>query len=438
MVAEWRRKMKIGFHTLGCKVNQYETEAIAKLFTDKGWSIGDFKEVCDAYLINTCTVTSLSDRKSRQMIRRAQQTNPDAVVAVCGCYAQMAKDEVAAIEGVDIVIGTKQKGRAYELITQSLKDHKKFNIVSELEGEVFEDMQVTTYENKTRAIIKAQDGCNNFCAYCVIPYARGRVRSRDPESIYRECCILAEKGFREIVLSGIHICSYGKDFEGFGLGELLKKIHDIEGIRRIRLSSIEPNAFTDPFIQIIRSLPKVCHHFHMSLQSGCDATLKRMNRKYTAEEYQQIVEKLRDTFPDVSITTDIIVGFPGETEEQFAETMAFARAIGFYRIHVFKYSVRKGTAAEKMAGQISPEKKEQRSKALIHLAEKSKEAFEKSYIGKTQEVLFEQPHNGYFSGLTPNYLQVYVKTEENLEGQIHNVQIENLEDGKLQGRILKR
>lgn len=430
--------MKIGFHTLGCKVNQYETEAIAKLFTDEGWETGDFRESCDAYLINTCTVTSLSDRKSRQMIRRAKQANPDAVIAVCGCYAQMAKDEVAAIEGVDIVIGTKEKGRAYELITKSLRDHKKYNIVSELGEESFEDMQVTTYENKTRAIIKAQDGCNNFCSYCVIPYARGRVRSRDPESIYRECCALAEKGFREIVLSGIHICSYGKDFEQFGLGELLQKIHDIEGIRRIRLSSIEPNAFTDRFIQIIQSLPKVCHHFHMSLQSGCDATLKRMNRKYTAEEYRQIVKKLRAVFPDVSITTDIIVGFPGETEEEFEDTLRFAREIGFYMIHVFKYSVRKGTAAEKMPGHIPPETKERRSKMLMQLAAESKTAFEKSYVGKMQEVLFEQPHDGYFFGLTPNYLHVYVKTEKNLEGEFQNVQIENFESGKLQGRIQEK
>ncbi len=427
--------MKIGFHTLGCKVNQYETEAIAKLFKDNGWEIGDFRECCDAYLINTCTVTSLSDRKSRQMIRRAKQNNPQSVVAVCGCYAQMAAEEVAAIDGVDIVIGTKEKARAYELIAKSLQNHKKYNIVSELTEEAFEEMQVTTYENKTRAIIKAQDGCNNFCAYCIIPYARGRVRSRDPQSIYRECCGLAEQGFSEIVLAGIHICSYGKDLAHFGLGDLLKKIHEIDGIRRIRLSSIEPLAFTDEFIRTLQSLPKVCHHFHMSLQSGCDDTLKRMNRKYTTGEYRQIVEKLRVAFPDVSITTDIIVGFPGETEEEFAQTVQFAREIGFYMIHVFPYSVRKGTAAERMEGHVSPQVKEQRSTMLIRLAAEAKAAFEQSYVGKVQEVLFEQPRGEYFFGLTKNYLHVHIKTPENPEGQLCNVRIEGLKNGLLVGKI---
>ncbi len=427
--------MKIGFHTLGCKVNQYETEAIAKLFRDNGWQIGDFKECCDAYLVNTCTVTSLSDRKSRQMIRRAKQTNPKGIIAVCGCYAQMAPEEVEKIDGVDIVIGTKEKGRAYELITECLKNHRKYNIVSKLAGEPFEDMQITTYENKTRAIIKAQDGCNNFCSYCIIPYARGRVRSRDPESIYRECRALAEQGFSEIVLAGIHICSYGKDFEDFGLGDLLKKIHNIDGIHRIRLSSIEPLAFTDEFIETLQLLPKVCHHFHMSLQSGCDATLKRMNRKYTAGEYRSIVEKLRAVFPDVSFTTDVIVGFPGETEDEFQKTLEFVDEIGFYMIHVFPYSVRKGTAAERMEGHISPQVKERRSKQLIHLAENAKKAFEQSYTGQVQEVLFEQRRGEFLFGLTKNYLHVHIKTPENPEGQLRNVRIEGLKNGLLVGKI---
>ncbi len=427
--------MKIGFHTLGCKVNQYETEAICRLFRQNGWQIGDFRECCDAYLINTCTVTSLSDRKSRQMIRRAKQTNPNSVIAVCGCYAQMAAEEVAAMDGVDIVIGTKEKGRAYELITKCLEKHEKYNIVSELAEEAFEEMQVTTYENKTRAIIKAQDGCNNFCSYCIIPYARGRVRSRDPESIYQECCTLAEQGFSEIVLSGIHICSYGKDFEAFGLGDLLKKIHAIDGIRRIRLSSIEPLAFTDELIQTLEQLPKVCHHFHMSLQSGCDKILKRMNRKYTTAEYRRIVEKLRDAFPDVSVTTDIIVGFPGETEEDFQETMHFAREIGFYMIHVFPYSIRKGTAAERMDGHLPPPVKEKRSKELLRLAEETKKMYEQGYAGQMMEVLFEQRRGDFLFGLTKNYLHVHVRTQEKLEGQRCNVRIEGLENGILIGTI---
>ncbi len=428
--------MKIGFHTLGCKVNQYETEAIARQFADNGWEVCDFRERCDAYLINTCTVTSLSDRKSRQMIRRARHLNPHAVIAVCGCYAQMSPEEVAAIEGVSVVIGTKEKGKAFELICRSLAEKRVFHIVSEQGEGDFEEMEVTTYENKTRAIIKVQDGCNNFCSYCIIPYARGRVRSRKPESVLSECRRLAAQGFREIVLAGIHICSYGKDMENFGLAELLTMIHEIDGIKRIRLSSIEPLAFTDAFIETLKGLPKVCHHFHMSLQSGCDVTLKRMNRKYTAAQYREITKKLRQAFPDVSITTDIIVGFPGETEEEFEQTMKFAEEIGFYMIHVFPYSLRKGTAAEKLPCHIPHHIKEQRSKRLLELAERTKAQFEKGFVGTEQEVLFEQRQKDGVFGLTSNYLHVYVSTQEEVENGIYPVVICKQENGKLVGKML--
>ena len=308
--------MKIGFCTLGCKVNQYETEAIKEIFINNGWEEGDFNGVCDAYLINTCSVTHLSDRKSRQMINRAHRNNPDGIIAVCGCYSQMSPEEVAKIDGVDIVVGTKNKLKVFELISNG----KKANIVTPVDKEDYEDMEITLFESKTRAIIKAQDGCNNFCAYCIIPYARGRIRSRDLNSIYNECKRLSENGFLEIVLAGIHICSYGKDMENTNLLNLLEKIHEIDGIKRIRLSSIEPNAFTDEFIEGLKRLPKVCHHFHISLQSGCDETLKRMNRRYNSSFYREITKKLNEEFSDCTITTDLIVGFPGETDEEFEKS----------------------------------------------------------------------------------------------------------------------
>lgn len=415
--------MKIAFHTLGCKVNQYETEAISQIFVNNGWEIGDFNEICDAYLINTCSVTSLSDRKSRQMIRRAITLNENAVVAVCGCYAQTAPEEIEKIEGVNIIIGTKDKLKAYELINQAYNNKKIINIVSDIRHEKnYEDMEITCFESKTRAIIKAQDGCNNFCSYCIIPYARGPVRSRPLESVYEEAKRLADKGFFEIVLSGIHICLYGRDLEGVSLIDLIKKIHEIDGIKRIRLSSIEPNAFTDEFIEEIKKLPKLCHHFHISLQSGCTETLKRMNRKYSAEFYKETVEKLVEAFPDTAITTDLITGFPGETEEEFAKTVEFVKSIPFYQIHTFKYSVRKGTKAAEMPHQVPPQKKEERSRKIIAISAKKEKEFQNKFIGKTFDVLFEKEvSKNVYLGHTMNYLPVYIESEENLEGKIKGV-----------------
>ncbi len=426
--------MKIGFCTLGCKVNQYETEAIKEIFLNKGWEIGDLSDFCDAYVINTCTVTSLSDRKSRQMIRRAIAKNPDATVAVMGCYSQMSPDEVSEIEGVDIIIGTKNKLKVCELIENKIKA----NLVEEKIGkEAYEEMEITLFESKTRAIIKAQDGCNNFCSYCIIPYARGRIRSRSLDGIYKECVRLAKNGFTEIVLAGIHICSYGKDLENVTLMDLLKKIHHIEGLERIRLSSIEPNAFTDEFIEGLKGLPKVCHHFHISLQSGCDETLKRMNRRYDSRFYKEMCDKIIKAFPEAAITTDLITGFPGETEEEFEKTLEFIKRIPFYQIHTFKYSARKGTLAATLPNQVAPEIKDLRSKKVLEISKKKQRETEKSYVGKSVRVLFETKQGEYYMGHTKNYLPIYVKSEKNICDRLETVRILEYNEGMLIAQLEK-
>jgi len=427
--------MKIGFCTLGCKVNQYETEALKEIFSKNGWEIGDLSDFCDAYIINTCTVTSLSDRKSRQMIRRAVQKNPNATVAVCGCYAQMSPEDVSKIEGVDIVVGTKNKLKIYELIA----NNKKSNIVEALgKDDGYEEMEITLFESKTRAIIKAQDGCNNFCSYCIIPYARGRIRSRSLDSIYNECLRLAKNGFLEIVLAGIHICSYGKDLNNVSLIDLLKKIHEIPELKRIRLSSIEPNAFTDEFIETLKALPKVCRHFHISLQSGCDETLKRMNRRYDSAFYKNICDKILKAFPEAAITTDLITGFPGETDEEFKKTCEFTKKIAFADSHIFQYSPRPGTPAAGYDNQIDPQVKDTRSKRIMAICADSKQKFMERFLGETREVLFEQPvKNGYFEGKTANYQNVLVKTKEDLAGEYKLVLLKDIKNGNFIGEIVE-
>ncbi|MBE7021174.1 MAG: tRNA (N(6)-L-threonylcarbamoyladenosine(37)-C(2))-methylthiotransferase MtaB [Ruminococcaceae bacterium] len=425
--------MKIGFCTLGCKVNQYETEAIKEIFIKNGWEEADFNGVCDAYIINTCSVTHLSDRKSRQMINRAHRNNPNGIIAVCGCYAQMSPEEVSAIEGVDIVVGTKNKLEIFRLVSEG----KKANTVTPVDKEDYEDMEITLFESKTRAIIKAQDGCNNFCSYCIIPYARGRIRSRALQSIYEECVRLSENGFLEIVLAGIHICSYGKDFKDVTLLDLLEKIHQIEGIKRIRLSSIEPNAFTDEFIEGLKRLPKVCRHFHISLQSGCDETLKRMNRRYDSAFYMEVVRKLTKAFPDCTVTTDLIVGFPGETEEEFEKSLEFIKKIPFYQIHTFKYSVREGTKAASMPNQLPPEIKEERSKAVIRLSKEKENEFKKSFINYEAGIIPETlDGDGFYMGHTSNYLPVFVKSDEDIRDKLVKVKITDYKNNRLIGKII--
>lgn len=392
--------MKIAFKTLGCKVNQYETEAIREMFLKNGWREGSFDEVCDAYVINTCSVTSVSDRKSRQMIRQAVRTNPDGIVAVCGCYSEVAREDIEKIDGVNIILGTKDKADIFNRISEA----------ANLKERTDDAERITCFEGKTRAVIKIEDGCNNFCSYCIIPYARGRVRSRNEEEIISECKRIAEAGYKEIVLAGIHVCSYGKD-TGSSLIALLERLEKETDIERIRLSSIEPNAFFDGFIPRLAALEKICPHFHISLQSGCDETLKRMNRRYTSDEYEKICGGLIEAFPDCAITTDVIVGFPGETAEEFEKSADFVRKIPFRKIHTFKYSVRKGTAAAEMPNKVSPVEQEKRSKVIIGISEEKERAFKRASVGKKGSVLVEKYEDGFCFGHTENYLPVRFKSD---------------------------
>ena len=326
---------KIAFITLGCKVNLYDTEAMAELFTEKGYEVVDFEEYADVYLINTCTVTNLGDKKSRQMIRRAKRINPNSVVVATGCYAQVASEEVAKIEGINIVIGTKNRSEIVETVENYVAENGVVNNVSDIMGEKeFEPLQISRLTNRTRAYIKIQEGCNRYCTYCIIPYARGPIRSRKPEEVVEEVKKLAENGFKEVVLTGIHVASYGLDLGNITLADIIEKVHSVDGIERIRFSSMEPLAIDNEFVARMSKLPKVCDHYHLSLQSGCNRTLKRMNRKYNAEQYAEACERLRNAFPNVAITTDIIVGFPDETEEDFKESLAFAERMKLDKIHV--------------------------------------------------------------------------------------------------------
>lgn len=429
---------KAAFYTLGCKVNQYETEAMAEMFKSSGYEITDFENYADVYVINTCTVTNMSDRKSRQIIRRAKKTNPDAIVAVTGCYAQTSPEDVKKIDGVNIVVGTKDRKNIVELTEAASADNCIDTVSDIMHTHDFEDLSIKTYQNRTRAYIKIQDGCNQFCSYCIIPYARGPVRSRPEHEVIAEIQKLADDGFSEIILTGIHVASYGKDLENCDLASLICKADKTDGIKRIRLSSIEPMTLNDDFIERIKPCSKLCHHFHLSLQSGCDETLKRMNRKYTCAEYENIVNGLRKNFADAAITTDIMVGFPGETEDEFLKTSEFVQRISFADAHIFQYSQRKGTPAAKRPDQVAPEIKEKRSKIIAEITQKSRDEFRNQFIGCELEVLFEQPYhkdNEYFEGKTSNYLTVIVPTSENLSGQIRNVTLLEMKDDVIVGKL---
>lgn len=428
---------KAAFYTLGCKVNQYETEAMAELFSDAGYEICDFGEIADVYVVNTCSVTNMGDRKSRQVIRRAKKNNPDAIIAVTGCYAQTAPEEVLSIEGVNLVLGTKDRKNIVARV-EALSSKSSVNSVTNImDNHEFEELHIKNYSDRTRAFIKIQEGCSQFCSYCIIPYARGPVRSRDEAEVLTEIERLAENGFAEIILVGIHVASYGKDLGNTSLEELLAKADKIGGVRRIRLSSIEPMTLNRSFVDKIKSSKKLCPHFHISLQSGCDETLARMNRKYTTAQYKEIVDGLRESFPNVAITTDIMVGFPGETDEEFNKTLEFTRDIQFADAHVFQYSPRRGTPAARRTDQISPEIKEKRSKLIIEAAEKSRDAFLERHIGKTVSVLFEQiARDGCFEGKTDNYINVHVKSDEDLSGTFRNVKLDTVNNGIIYGSIV--
>ena len=435
---------KAALHNLGCKVNAYETEAMQEMLENAGYEIVPFKEGADIYIINTCTVTNIADRKSRQMLHRARKMNPDAIVVAAGCYVQ-AQDGKEVDPCIDIVLGNNHKKDLIEILEEySLKrtagaageeqGKESACTISEIEDinqtHEYESLHLTKPGDHTRAYIKVQDGCNQFCTYCIIPYARGRVRSREQEDVVNEVTSLAANGYQEVVLTGIHLSSYGIDHDGERhLLDLIRAVHEVDGIRRIRLGSLEPGIITEEFADALSRLPKICPHFHLSLQSGCDATLKRMNRRYSSDEYYEKCCILRKYFDNPALTTDVIVGFPGETEEEFQASLAFVDKVDFYETHIFKYSKREGTKAARMENQIDEQVKAERSAVMIELGRKKREAYERSFIGKTVEVLVEEDAvnegKNVQVGHTKEYIKIALESEKNLKNTIVNVQIEN-------------
>ena len=448
---QFRQKRKLGIrmkkaalHNLGCKVNAYETEAMQQMLETAGYEIVSFGEEADVYVINTCSVTNMADRKSRQMLHRAKKQNPEAVVVAAGCYVQTKEQEAVVDEAIDIIIGNNKKHELISRLDEFFRDHGKIDAVLDIndKNQEYEELFMDRPSEHTRAFIKVQDGCNQFCSYCIIPYARGRVRSRSLESVLEEVKRLAENGYQEVVLTGIHLSSYlSSKIEEDGttkevsLLQLIQAIHTIEGIKHIRLGSLEPKVVTDEFARELSKLEKICPHFHLSLQSGCDATLQRMNRKYTAEEYENGCNTLRKYFAHPAITTDVIVGFPGETEEEFAITKAFLEKIHFYEMHIFQYSKRQGTRAAVMKDQVPENIKKERSAELIALGDKMSKEFREYYLGKEEEVLFEEEIHfseqmqatsatieeilgKYYVGYTREYVKVVKYSEEPLENKI--------------------
>lgn len=389
---------------------------MAQKFIEHGYEVVEFDEYADVYIVNTCTVTNVADRKSRQMLRRAKEINKDATLVACGCYAQVAKEELKKIPEIDLIIGNNEKNDIIQIVENHIAQKGAEDLVSDVMYKLdYVELGTTTYTEKTRAVIKVQDGCDRFCSYCLIPYARGHIRSRKIENVIEEIKKVVEEGINEVVITGIHIASYGRDFKGenIGLIDLLEEINKIQGLHRIRLGSIEPTIITDEFVERLSKLDKICDHFHLSLQSGCTETLKRMNRRYTTEEFKAVTKRLRAKFPNAALTTDIIVGFPGETDEEFNTTYEFLKEIAFYKMHIFKYSQRKGTKAAVMPNQVDGKIKEERSKKLIELSNENEYNYNKKYIGKQVEVLFEEREGEYLKGHTTNYIVVKHKTDKN-------------------------
>lgn len=435
-------KNLVAFATLGCRVNHYETEAMAEKFIREGYETTDFGNFADVYVINTCSVTNMSDKKSRQIISKARRTNKNAIIAAVGCYSQVSPEEVSKIEGVDVVLGTRNKGDVVYYVNKARDEQKPQLMVGEvLKNKQFEELNIEGYQDNTRAFLKIQDGCNRFCAYCLIPYTRGATCSKDPEKVLNEINKLCEHGFKEIILSGIHTASYGVDLEGnITLITLLEEIEKMDGIERVRIGSIEPCFFTDEVIHTMKNMKKLCPQFHLSLQSGCDATLKRMNRRYTAKEYEDAVNKIRENLKDASITTDVIVGFPGETHEEFNETYEYLKKIKLTKTHIFKFSPRKGTKAADMIDQLDGNVKDKRSKALIELNAKNEGDFSKSLVGRELDVLVEQEvpkKPGVFEGYTRNYVKVQiVNGNEDMIGKIIPCKIERANEDYVVGKII--
>ena len=415
---------KVALHNLGCKVNAYETEAMQEMLEKHGYEIVPFKEGADIYIINTCTVTNIADRKSRQMLHRAKKMNPEAIVVATGCYVQAQEKNGEVDECIDIIVGNNKKKDIIEILEQ----HIKKAVIDINHTKEYEEMHLSKTAEHTRAYIKVQDGCNQFCTYCIIPFARGRVRSRAKEDVIREVTDLAGNGYKEVVLTGIHLSSYGVDLEQEDLLSLILAVHEVEGIERIRLGSLEPRIITEEFARTISSLPKMCPHFHLSLQSGCDETLKRMNRRYTSNEYYEKCQLLRKYFDNPALTTDVIVGFPGETEEEFEKSKAFVDKVDFYETHIFKYSKRQGTKAAVMEHQIPEQIKTLRSNEMLEMDEIKRKRYEENLVGTEVEVLFEEQieKNGetFWVGHTKEYVKVALRTEENLQNQLIKVRID--------------
>lgn len=428
---------RAAFHTLGCKVNAYETEAMEELLQTAGYDIVPFTEQADVYVVNTCSVTNMAERKSRQMLHRAKKLNPEAVVVATGCYVQVSEEEARADAAVDLVLGNNQKRQIVTALDAYFEGRTFDDVLADVEKEQYEELEVSTVLEHTRAFVKVQDGCNQFCSYCIIPYARGRVRSRRMENVIAEIKRLAEAGIQEVVLTGIHLSSYGREIDGEShLIELIEAIHPIDGISRIRLGSLEPRIITEEFVGRLKKLHKVCPHFHLSLQSGCEETLKRMNRHYTPEEYYEKCKLLRAAFENPAITTDVIVGFPGETDEEFDKTRQFLEKVHFYEMHIFRYSRRKGTRADKMENQIPEETKAQRSSILSSLESQMTKEFRTKWTGACVKVLLEerQEINGvsYMVGHTPEYIKCAVETDAP-----DNTIIDAIIEGELTADVMK-
>lgn len=410
--------MKVALHNLGCKVNAYETEAMHQMLEENGYEIVEFAPGADVYIINTCTVTNIADRKSRQMLHKAKKMNPSSLVIAAGCYAQADSENLKKDEAIDIIIGNNRKKDLLKILSGFQKEEGiSSNVIDINHTHEYENITVSRMTEHTRAYIKVQDGCNQFCSYCIIPFARGRVRSRLPQDVLEEVKRLAAVGCHELVLTGIHLSSYGVDLEEENLLSLIKKLHQVEGIQRIRLGSLEPGIITEEFASELAALPKLCPHFHLSLQSGCESTLKRMNRKYTAKEYKEKCDILRKYFQNPALTTDVITGFPGETEEDFEESRSFVESISFYETHIFKYSRRKGTRAAVMPDQVDDSLKAKRSAVMIAMGEKKKQAYMQSFIGQEVKVLLEEEIRNekgeiFWTGYTPEYIRILLPGDE--------------------------
>ena len=426
---------KAALHNLGCKVNAYETEAMQQLLEQAGYEIVPFEEKADVYIVNTCTVTNIADRKSRQMLHRAKKQNPEALVVAAGCYVQAAEAELKEDSAVDLLIGNNRKKDLISILEAYESGVQEDAVIDINHTKEYEALSVTQTAEHTRAYVKVQDGCNQFCSYCIIPYARGRVRSRPASEVCQEIASLARAGYQEVVLTGIHLSSYGLDLEGESLLSLIQAVHQIDGIRRIRLGSLEPRIVTEKFAAALAGMEKFCPHFHLSLQSGCDATLSRMNRRYTAEEYERTCELLRRTFDQPALTTDVIVGFPGETEEEFEETLAFLKRIRLFETHVFKYSRRRGTRAAVMENQIPEQVKTERSRILMELDRENSEAYILEQRGRDVEILIEEKMglNGteFQGGHTKEYIRAAVIAEQDLTNRIVSARIENMLEERL-------